>query len=363
MKKINKEGFSLIIVSIVIAIIAIIVGLFLFFKYNKAPNVVVKTQKKDILIGFSITTLQEERWQTDRLEFLKKANEMGVVVDFQTAQSDVQKQISQIENMIVNGEDVIVVVPYKADTLTDVIKKAHNAGIKVISYDRLVQNANTDLYVSFDSEKVGEYQAQYVIDAAKNNVSQGKKIKVAYVGGFDKDNNSLLLRKGSFKILQPLIDSGKIEIVFDQFTVDWNPDIAYGNIKNYLSKHNAQVDAVVAANDGTAFGVITALKEFGLEGKVPVSGQDAELAALQRIVNGTQTMTVYKPINKLASNAVELAVKLAEGLPLNVSSTTNDGKFDIPSVLLDSIAVTKDNINDTIIKDGYHTKEDIYKNL
>ena len=363
MKRLNKEGFSVVSIIIVIAIIILAV-VFVYFKFYKNTSVVSTSKEgKDVLIGFSITTLQEERWQKDKAEFLKKASEMGATVDLEVAQNDAEKQISQIEKMIVSGVNIIVVVPYKSDSLTDVIKKAHDAGIKVISYDRLVGNANTDLYVSFDNEKVGEYEAQYVMNAVKSKMDQGQKVKVAYIGGSPTDNNAVLVKTGSWKVLKPLIDSKKAEIVFDKFTTDWNPDIAYANLKGYLSKNNAKIDAVVAANDGTAFGVITALKEYGLDGKVPVSGQDAELAALQRIVNDTQTVTVYKPISKLASNTVELAVKLAKGLPIDTTKTTNDGKFEVPSVLLDPIAVIKDNIDDTIIKDGFHTRDEIYKKL
>jgi D-xylose transport system substrate-binding protein len=361
MKYIYKKGFSFALVVIALVVIMFI-GFFVFLKIDKNIMTVNDSQKDDILIGFSITTLQEARWEIDKTEFLKKAKELGVVVDFQVAQNKVENQISQIENMIVNKDDIIVVVPYKADSLTEVIEKAHKAGIKVISYDRLVKDADTDLYVSFDNEKVGEDQAQYIINVVKDKIEQGKKLKVAYVGGSPDDNNSILLKKGSFKVLQPFIDNNKIEIVFDQFTTDWNPDYAYKNIKDYFSKNkNNQLDAVVAANDGTAFGVITALKEIGLEGKVPVSGQDAEVAALQRIIAGTQTLTVYKPISKLASSAVDLAVKMVKGLPINTNNITNDGKFNIPSVLLDPIVVTKDNIETTIIKDGFHTREEIYK--
>lgn len=361
MKNIYRKGLSSVAVLIIILGGIIIIGLFLFIKFKSNTNISTINKEKNILIGFSITSLQEERWQKDKVAFFKKAKEMGVFVDLQTAQNDAQKQISQIENMIANGEDIIVIVPYKADALTEVINKAHKAGIKIISYDRLIKNANTDLYVSFDNEKVGEYQAQYTIDAAFSKIGQDKKLKVAYVGGSPDDNNSLLLRKGSFKVLDPLISSGKIEIVFDQFTVDWNIDKAYANFKDYLSKNNAKIDVVVAANDGTAFGVITALKEFGLEGKVPVSGQDAELAALQRIVAGTQTLTVYKPVSNLASIAVELAVSLVKGFPISSLNIINDGQFDVPSVLLDSVPVTKENIDSTVIKDGYYTREEIYK--
>lgn len=356
---INKKKFPWVVILGVIVIIAVVV--FIFLRSNKDTNTKDPEVKKDILIGFSITTLQEERWQKDKAEFLKRAEELGATVDLQVAQNDVNKQISQIENMIVNGVNVLVIVPYDAESLKDVIAKAHTAGIKVLCYDRLIKNSNTDLYVSFDNEKVGEYQAKYVVDELASKIDAGQKVKIAYIGGSPADNNAHLVKTGSWKILQPLITSGKAQIVYENFTKDWNPDIAYTNLKGYLSKNKGMVDGVVAANDGTAFGVITALKEYKLDGEVPVSGQDAELAALQRIVAGTQTITVYKPISKLASNAVELAVKLAEGESISTDKTTNDGSYDIPSVLLDPIAVTKDNIDDTIIKDGYHKREDIYK--
>jgi len=358
----NKKGFSWVIVLVITALIAVI-GLFIVIKNNKSPQVADESLGQDVLIGFSITSLQEERWQKDKSEFLKKAEEMGAVVDLQVAQNDASKQISQIENMIVNGVDVIVIVPYKADALRDVIAKAHQAGIKVISYDRLIKNSNTDLYVSFDNERVGEYEAESVIKSLGDKMNEGQKVKIAYIGGSSADNNATLLKNGSFRVLKPLIDSGKIEIVYDQFTVDWNPDKAYANFKAYLDKNGAKIDGVVAANDGTAFGAIMALKEYGLDGKVPVSGQDAELAALKRIVSGTQIITVYKPISKLASSAVELAIKLAKGVEIDTEKLTNDGEFDVPSVLLDPIVVNKDNIDDTVVKDGYHKKEDIYKKL
>jgi len=357
----KNKNFSIAVLFIIVAVL-IVAGLVFFYVLNK------KTDKddnqnlsEDILIGFSITSLQEERWQKDKSEFIKYAEEQGAVVDLQVAQNDASKQISQIENMIVNGVDVIVIVPYKADALTDVIKKAHEAGIKVISYDRLAQKANSDIYVSFDNEKVGEFEAKYVIDSLSQKIDSGYKAKIAYVGGSPSDNNAFLVKNGSMNILKPLIDLGKIEIVYDNFTPDWNSDKAYKGIKDYLVKSGNKIDGIVAANDGTAFGSISALKEVGLSGKVPVSGQDAELAALQRIVAGTQTVTVYKPIHELSKKAVELAIKLAKGEEIETTKTTNDGEFDVPSVLLSPTAVTKDNIDDTVIKDGYQKKEDVYR--
>jgi len=360
MKTNKQNGFGLIsVISIIAILIAIGAGVYLYNKSN--TKIEVKNTKKDILIGFSMPTLQEERWQKDRNEFVKSAEELGAVVDMQIAQNDEQKQITQIEGMITKRVDVIVLVAINANSLAPVLNKAHDAGIKVVAYDRMVNNSNIDAYVSFDNEKVGVYEAQGVVDALKSKLGKGAKLRVAYVGGSELDNNALLLKKGSFKVLQPLIDKGQIEIVFNKFTEAWNPDIAYKNIKEYLSKNGGKLDAVVAANDGTAFGVITALGEFGLSGKVPVSGQDAELAAAKRIIEGTQTLTIYKPIQKLASVAAGVSVSLANNESIKNTTNINNGKIEVPSVLLDPIVVTKSNLDDTLIKDGYHKREDIYK--
>jgi D-xylose transport system substrate-binding protein len=306
-----------------------------------------------IVIGFSLATLQEERWQRDRDMFVAAAEKLGAKVEVQAANNDEAKQIAQAENLISQGVDVLVVVPQNAEATASIVEKAHEAGIKVLAYDRLIRNADVDLYVSFDNERVGEMQAEAIVKL----VPKGKYV---YIGGAETDNNAHLFKKGAFNILQPLIDKGDIEVVYDQWTRDWNPANALANMENALTANNNQIDAVVAANDGTAGGVIQALAAQGLAGKVPVSGQDAELAAIKRIVEGTQTMTVYKPIRALAEKAAELAVQLAKGESVETNATVNNGKIDVPSVLLDPIAVDKTNIEETIIADGFHSREDIY---
>lgn len=309
-----------------------------------------------IKIGLSMDTLQEERWQKDRDLFVAAAEKLGATVDVQAANSDDAKQIAQAENLISQGVDVLVVIPHNADATAAIVEKAHEAGIKVLAYDRLIKNSDLDLYVSFDNERVGEMQAEAIVKL----VPKGKYV---YIGGSETDNNAHLFKQGAFNILQPYIDSGDIEVVYDQFTKDWNPSNALANMENALTANNNQIDAVVAANDGTAGGVIQALAAQGLAGKIPVSGQDAELAASQRIVEGTQTMTVYKPIKALAETAAELAVKMAKGEELGADKVVNNGKIDVPSVLLDPISVDKTNIDDTVIADGFHSREDVYKNV
>ncbi|WP_253945004.1 D-xylose ABC transporter substrate-binding protein [Paenibacillus sp. NEAU-GSW1] len=308
-----------------------------------------------IKIGFSLDTLQEERWQRDRDLFKAAAEKLGAEVEVLAANSDDAKQIAQAESLISQGVDVLVVVPHNAEATAAIVEKAHEAGIKVLAYDRLIKNSDVDLYVSFDNERVGEMQAEAI-------VAKAPKGKFVYIGGSEADNNAHLFKKGAMNILQKYIDSGDIQIVYDQWSKDWNPAAALTNMENALTANNNQIDAVIAANDGTAGGAIQALTAQGLAGKIPVSGQDAELAAAQRIIEGTQTMTVYKPIKALAEKAAELAIKLAKGEDVGADKTVNNGKIDVPSVLLDPISVNKDNIDATVIADGFHSKDDVYKN-
>jgi len=361
--KSNNKMFLLAIVLMLAVVGILAVGGVVFYSLRSAqkPSAAVNSGAKQIVIGFSMGTLQEERWQKDRDEFIKQAKVLGVSVDVQGANNDKDKQISQAESMIAKGVNVLVIAPYDATSMTGVISDAHKAGIKVIAYDRLMTNSNVDYYVSFDNEKVGQLEAQSILDSVKDKLGKGNKLKFAYIGGSTTDNNALLLKKGSFNLLQPLIDKGEIEIVVDKFSADWNPDVAYQNLKAYLDSTNGAIDAVVCANDGTAFGAIRALQEHNLAGKIPVSGQDAELAALQRIVLGIQTATVYKPIPKEDAAALDMAIKLANNEKLATNAKVNDGKIDVPSVLLSPILVTKDNIADTVVKDNYHTSAEIYR--
>jgi D-xylose transport system substrate-binding protein len=309
-----------------------------------------------IVIGFSMDTLKEERWQRDKELFEEKVRELGAEVKTLAANGDDAAQLNQAEQLISEGVDVLVVVPHNAEATAAIVEKAHKEGIKVISYDRLIKNADVDYYVSFDNVRVGEMQAKAIVE----QVPTGNYV---YIGGADTDNNAHLFREGAMNVLKPLEEKGDIKIVYDQFSKDWKPEEALKNMENALTANNNNIQAVIAANDGTAGGVIQALAAQGLAGKVPVSGQDAELAALQRIVEGTQTMTVYKPIKAIATKAAEMAVALAKGETIQADQKVSNGKIDVPSVLLDPIAVTKDNVVDTVIKDGYHKLEDVYKNV
>ena len=313
-----------------------------------------KDPAKKIRIGFAMDALKQERWQKDRDLFLARAAELGAEVILQTADGSDEAQMKQVENLLTQGIDVLVIVPHNAEVAGAMVEMAKKQGVPVISYDRLVRNSAPDLYVSFDNERVGELQAQYLFDKQPTG-------NYILIGGAPTDNNAMLLRKGQLKVLQSAIDSGAIKVVTDQWAKEWLAEEALKHTENALTQNNNNVVAVVVSNDGTAGGVVEALKAQGLAGKVLVSGQDAELGALQRIIAGTQTMTVYKPISKLAPAAVEAAIALARKEKLNTTRTVNNGRIDVPSILIDPIPVDKNNLEATVIKDGFQKREDVFK--
>jgi D-xylose transport system substrate-binding protein len=312
---------------------------------------------RKIRIGFSMDTLKEERWHRDRDLLVKRAGELGAEVLVQAANGNDALQNSQAENMLTQGVDVLLVAPHNGKTTAVVVEAAHRAGVPVIAYDRLINDADVDLYMSFDNERVGELQAEYL-------VVRRPKGNYVVIGGAPTDNNALLYHQGQMKVLQPAISRGDIRIVSDQWARDWLAVEALKIMENALTRSDNKVDAVVAANDGVAGGAIQALAEQNLAGKTLVSGQDAELSACQRIAAGTQSMTVYKPIERLAYKTAEVAVKL--GRRQSHGETTrgiSNGKIDVPSILLPPVAVDKDNLVSTVIADGYQRLEDVYRDV
>lgn len=314
-------------------------------------------KSKKVKIGFAMDTLKEERWQRDRDMFVAKAMSLGAEVLVQAANGNASMQISQAENLLTQNVDVLVVVPANAVTAAAIVDKAHKAGKKVISYDRLIRNAAVDYYISFDNEEVGRMQAAYL-------VARAPKGNYVLIGGSPTDNNAKMFRDGQMQVLKPLIDKGDIKVVLDQWARDWQSSEALKHTENALTRTKNNIQAVVASNDGTAGGVIAALSQQKLAGKVIVSGMDADLAACQRVAEGTQAMTVYKPIKLIADKGAELAVQVARGEVVRLQlKKVNNGKKDVDSVLLKPIQVDRDNLDLTVIKDGFHKKSDVYKNI
>ena len=315
--------------------------------------------KKDdkVVIGLSLPTQQEERWVRDKETMEAAAKEAGVELKVQIANADSGQQDSQAKNLIAQGVDVLILAPNDAAAAATIVDEAEKEGIPVISYDRLITNTkNLDYYLSFDNVKVGELQGEYITKA----VPKGQYI---IMSGDPADNNAKLFKEGAMKFLQPLIDSGDITVITDQAVDGWKPENALKIVEDSLTKANNKVDAILAPNDGTAGGAIEAMAAQGLAGNVPITGQDAELAAAQRIVAGTQSMTIFKDTRELGKAAIEAAIKLAKGEKLdNATQVVNNGVFDVPSILLTPYAVDKDNIDKMLIDSGYLKKEDVYKN-
>nr|WP_285848993.1 D-xylose ABC transporter substrate-binding protein [Mesobacillus sp. MER 48] len=307
-------------------------------------------------IGLSVSDLTLERWQHDRDFFVDKAEELGADVLVQSANGDEAKQVSQIQNMISQDIDALVIIAINSDALTTVVDQAKAEGIPVLAYDRLINGTDIDAYVSFDNVRVGEMQAEYLVE----KVPTGKYF---LMGGSPTDNNAKMFREGQMNIIQPLVDKGDIEVVGDQWAKGWDANEALKIMENALTANKNDIDVVVASNDSTAGGAIQALEAQGLAGKVAISGQDADLAGVQRIAEGLQTMTVYKPIKAIAEKSAEVAVQLAKGEKPEADSTVNNGKLDVPFIKLDPIKVGKENIVDTVIKDGFHSYDDVYKNV
>ncbi|MCJ2072934.1 D-xylose ABC transporter substrate-binding protein [Methylobacterium sp. J-030] len=303
------------------------------------------------VIGFSIDDLRLERWTRDRDFFVEAAKTLGASVNVQSADASEERQIAQIETMIARGVDAIVIVPFNGKALGNVIAEAKRSGIKVVSYDRLILNADIDAYITFDNERVGELQAQGVLEAKPTG-------NYFLMGGAPTDNNSKILRQGQMKVLQPAIDAGKIKIVGSQFVPEWSATTALQIMEDALTANKNAIDGVVASNDAEAGGVVQALTAQNLAGKTAVSGQDADLAAVQRVKAGTQTVTVYKPLKEIATKAADLAVALVKGRTPQFNATLNNGKTDVPSIFLTPVLVTKQNW-DIVVKDGFYTEAQI----
>ncbi|MDB6133690.1 MAG: xylF [Verrucomicrobiales bacterium] len=310
---------------------------------------------KKILIGLSLDTLKEERWQRDRDTLVAEAEKLGAEVVAQSANSDDTRQMRDIESLITRGVDVLIIVPHNGDALTRAVKSANDADIPVISYDRLIMNADINYYLTFDNRKVGETQAAYAVE----RLPKDRPARIVRIYGAPTDNNAKLFKEGQDAVLNPLIKEGKIEVLHEDWALDWKPENAKKIMNAAITKAGTSIDAVIAGNDGTAGGAIQALIEEGVAGKVMVIGQDAELTACQRIVRGTQSMTIYKPIKDLAKRAARIAVDIAKKNPPTVTEHLSNGFKEVPTILEKVIAVDKDNLTQTVVADGFHKAEDL----
>jgi len=300
--------------------------------------------------------MKGERWQTDLNSFEVRAKELGAEVISRDADGDDDRQFQQVKDMIKKGIKVLVLLPHTNTQASRMVDAAKTANVKVISYDRLVPNSDVDLYVSFDRLEIGRMQAEYLIKRAP----KGNYVLIA---GSPNDEGAKTLHDAQMNVLQPYVDRADIKVIADAYTKDWLPSEAYLAMLKAIDSAQGKIAAVLASNDGLASGAIQALRERHLAGKVAISGQDADLAAIICIAQGTQTMTVYKSVTNEAARAAEEAVRLAKGETAHANGTTNNGKIKVPTIMLRPVVVTKDNIKTTVVKDGFQTLKSINRGL
>ncbi|WP_293912603.1 D-xylose ABC transporter substrate-binding protein [Deinococcus sp.] len=315
--------------------------------------------QKPVVVGVSWSNFQEERWKTDEAAIKAQLAKLGATYLSADAQSSNEKQLSDIESLVTRGATVLIVLAQDSEAILPAIAKAKADGIPVVSYDRLIEDPSA-FYLSFDNKEVGRLQAKMVLAAKPRG-------NYAFIKGGPTDPNAQLLYDGQLEVLAAAIKSGAIKNVGNQFTEGWKPEVAQTNMEQILTANENKIDAVVASNDGTAGGAVAALASVGLAGKVPVSGQDADKAALNRIARGQQTGTVWKDSRALGSEAAKIAVQLAGGAKLASvagSSTFNGGpkKVTVNSILLKPVVITKSNLG-VLIAAKWATKAEICKGV
>ncbi len=313
-------------------------------------------EDEEIIIGIAMGDLRLERWARDLGYMEDAAKAAGVTVISQSADGDEQRQLQQIEAMLTQGAKVIICMPVQSKTMSKAVDAVHEAGAIIIAYDRIIENADLDYYITFDMKGVGRLQALAILELVPTG-------NYYLLGGQKGDNNGDLFQAGQREIWEPYEERGDITIVAEQWAEGWLEENAMTVTENALTATDNKIDAIIATNDSTAAGAILALKEVGLAGLIPISGQDANLDACQRIVEGTQTMTVYKPLIKLAQGTMEAAIILAKGGSIVTTGTYPNGFKDVPSIDLEIYSVNIDNMMETVIADGFHSFEDVYKNV
>jgi D-xylose transport system substrate-binding protein len=305
-------------------------------------------------IGVSWSNFQEERWKTDEAAMKGAIEANGDTYVSTDAQSSASKQLSDVESLMAQGVNALIVLAQDTQAIIPAVQAAADEGVPVIAYDRLIEDSRA-FYLTFDNVEVGRMQARAVLAAAP-------KGNYVMIKGSPTDPNSDFLRGGQQEILQPALDAGDIKIVGEAYTDGWLPANAQRNMEQILTAQDNKVDAVVASNDGTAGGVVAALAAQGMAGQVPVSGQDGDHAALNRVAKGTQTVSVWKDARDLGKNAGEIAAKLASGIAMadidgaiewtSPAGTTMTAKFLAP------VPITKDNL-DVVVDAGWITKEEL----
>jgi len=316
----------------------------------------LSAQESAVHIGVLLDDVKLERWQRDSKLLQSHARERGAKITLKDAEGSDSLQLQQATQLLDSGVNVLIVVPHDAEKAAAIVQAAERKHVPVISYDRLIKNSAVALYISFDNLQVGKLQASALLSVSANG-------NFFLLEGATSDNNAHQIEKGHRLILKPAEDSGHVTIIDEAWCPQWNQKDAYDATVAALRKSDGKLAAVVAANDDTASGAVQALAERKLAGKVAVSGQDADLAAIVRIIRGTQTMTVYKPLGPLSKRAIDAAVTLAHGGKVEATESFQNGSLSVPAILLQPIAVDQHNLGSTVISDGFHSADEIKKAL
>jgi len=308
---------------------------------------------QDLTVGVSWSNFQEERWKTDEAAIVAALEEAGADYISTDAQSSSSKQLSDVESLIAQGADALIILAQDAQAITPAVTAAANEGIPVVGYDRLIDDPRA-FYLTFDNIEVGRMQARAVFEAQPTG-------NYVMIKGSAQDPNADFLRGGQQEVLQDALDSGDITIVGEAYTDGWLPANAQRNMEQILTANDNEVDAVVASNDGTAGGAVAALTAQGMEG-IPVSGQDGDHAALNRIAQGTQTVSVWKDARDLGREAGEIAVAMAEGAEMSeiegAVSWTSPSGTELVAKFLEPVPVTADNL-EVVVDAGWISQESL----
>ena len=309
----------------------------------------------DIKIGFMLPNMVSGRYLKENKFFCEKIQELGGKAIVASADYDDNKQIAQANELISQGVKVLVVNSINGNTAAAIVRAAHKRNVKVIAYDRLIKNCELDYFLTFDNEKVGKLMADYAFKLKPNG-------SYVLLGGDKSDQNAIWVKKGQTDALNQAIKTGQIKVAYNTFIEDWSGGNAHFEMQKYLDLSQETPDVILSSYDGMSTGVIDLLKEYNLEGKVIITGQDGEIEACRNIVKGYQAMTVYKSLKSLAYKSAEVAMKIASGGNIESNATTPNGEINVPSILLDPVIVDKNNIRTTLISDGLHSEKDVFEN-
>ena len=311
----------------------------------------------DLVIGVSWSNFQEERWKTDEAAIKKALEAAGAQYIGTDAQSSTAKQLSDVESLIGRGANALIILAQDASAIGPAVRKAEQEGIPMVGYDRLIEDAGV-FYLTFNNVEVGRMQARAVLEAQP-------KGNYVFIKGSPQDPNADFLHGGQLEVLKAAMDSGEIKVIGNQYTDGWLPADAQRNMEQILTRNDNKVDAVVASNDGTAGGVVAALTAQGMEG-LPVSGQDGDHAALNRVALGTQTVSVWKDARELGKAAGEIAVQLAKGAKMadvtGAEAWKSPKGLTITSRFLKPVPITRDNLN-VVVDAGWVAKDVVCKGV